>query len=158
MEGEAEQQGQDIIVELVNRIRILESKYTLMSERLLLVNQNMIEHHKKLTKDIKAEEAEIRDVKNDLEKVKNILKHLSEEAANFSRKDEVKLLEKYIKLWNPLNFVTDSDVKNIVQRELRRIEEGKQDNIPAQNEPARAKEPEQPMQKKEVKLNAGRKP
>lgn len=147
MEGEAEQ-GQDIIVELVNRIRILESKYTLMSERLLVVNQNMIEHHKQLTKEIKVNEGVVRDLKNDLEKVKNILKHLSEEAANFSRKDEVKLLEKYIKLWNPLNFVTDSDVKNIVQRELRRIEEGKQDNV--QNEPVRTKVPEQPLQKKEA--------
>jgi flagellar motor component MotA len=125
MEGEAEQ-GQDIIVELVNRIRILESKYSLMSERLLVVNQNMIEHHKQLTKDIKGETEEIRNVKNDLEKVKNILKHLSEEAANFSRKDEVKLLEKYIKLWNPINFVTETDVKNILQRELRKIREEKE--------------------------------
>ncbi|MDI6737031.1 MAG: hypothetical protein QME12_00760 [Nanoarchaeota archaeon] len=147
MEGEAEQ-GQDIIVELVNRIRILESKYTLMSERLLVVNQNMIEHHKQLTKEIKVNEGVVRDLKNDLEKVKNILKHLSEEAANFSRKDEVKLLEKYIKLWNPLNFVTDSDVKNIVQRELRRIEEGRLEPVPA------PKAPEQPVQKKEVKMNA----
>ena len=53
-------------------------------------------------------------------------KHLSEEAANFSRKDEVKLLEKYIKLWNPINFVTETDVKNILQRELRKIREEKE--------------------------------
>lgn len=130
MEGEAEQQGQDIVVELVNRIRILESKYTLMSERLLVVNQNMIEHHKQLTKEIKVNEGVVRDVKNDLEKVKNILKHLSEEAANFSRKDEVKLLEKYIKLWNPINFVTETDVKNILQRELRKIRDEKESFIP----------------------------
>lgn len=143
MEGEADQQGQDIIVELVNRIRILESKYTLMSERLLMVNQNMIEHHKQLTKELKVNEGEMRDLKNDLEKVKNILKHLSEEAANFARKDEVKLLEKYIKLWNPINFVTDNDVKNIVQRELRNLNEAKAPEIPAkavQNEPVKKKE------------------
>lgn len=124
MQGEPEQ-GQDIVVELVNRVRILESKYSLMSERLLIVNQNMIEHHKKLVKEFKAGEMEIKDIKNDLEKVKNILKHLSEEAANFARKDEIKLLEKYIKMWNPINFITETDVKNLLQRELRRIEEGK---------------------------------
>ena len=145
MEGEAEQ-GQDIIVELVNRIRILESKYSLMSERLLVVNQNMIEHHKQLTKELKLNESDMRDLKNDLEKVKNILKHLSEEAANFARKDEVKLLEKYIKLWNPINFVTDSDVKNIIQRELRNINEAR----------AVPEEPEKLVQKKEEIKNGGR--
>ncbi|MFH1065834.1 MAG: hypothetical protein V1734_05000 [Nanoarchaeota archaeon] len=163
MEGEPEQ-GQDIVVELVNRIRILESKYTLMSERLLIVNQNMIEHHKQLTKDIKGEEAEIRNVKNDLEKVKNILKHLSEEAANFSRKDEVKLLEKYIKLWNPINFVTETDVKNILQRELRKIRDEKESFIqepvqavkinPVQmaiEKPVKTKSIEKPMKKEVAK-------
>ncbi|HII14973.1 MAG TPA: hypothetical protein HA362_01560 [Nanoarchaeota archaeon] len=149
MQGEAEQQGQDIIVELVNRVRILESKYTLMSERLLIVNENMIEHHKKLTKDIKVVDMEIRDMKNDLERVKNILKHLSEEAANFSRKDEVKLLEKYIKMWNPINFVTETDVKNILQRELRRLGETPK--------PAEAKAPvikKEVSPKREVAQNA----
>jgi len=119
MQGPETYQGADVIVEIVNRLRVLESKNTLLSERILLINQNMIEEYKKLFKDVKAVENEIREIKNDLANVKNILKHLTEEASTFARKDELKILEKYIKLWNPLNFVTETDVKNILQHELQ---------------------------------------
>jgi len=114
--------GADVIVELTNRLRVMESKHSLLNERLLVVNENMIEEYKKLMKDIRAIEGEIRDLKNDLNNVKNILKHLTEEAAAFARKDEIQLLEKYIKLWNPLNFVTETDVKNILVRELKKMD------------------------------------
>jgi hypothetical protein len=112
--------GADVVVELTNRLRVMESKHSLLNERLLIVNQNMIEEYKKLIKEIRDLEAEIRNIKNEFQNVKNILKHLTEEAASFARKDEIKLLEKYIKLWNPLNFVTETDVNNIIERELDR--------------------------------------
>ncbi|MFH1636929.1 MAG: hypothetical protein ABIB71_00725 [Candidatus Woesearchaeota archaeon] len=103
------------VVEIVNRIRVLESKYTQLGERVLVINQNLIEQYKRLTKEIRGTEASIKDLKNDLNNVKNILKHLTEEASDFAKKDSLKVLEKYINLWNPLNFVTESDVKRIIK-------------------------------------------
>ncbi|MBU2590193.1 MAG: hypothetical protein KKA65_00855 [Nanoarchaeota archaeon] len=117
--------GADVVIELTNRLRVLESKNSLLNERLLVVNQNMIEEYKKLIKDIRSIESEIRDVKNDMQNIKKILKHLTDEAANFAKKDEIRLLEKYIKLWNPLNFVTETDVKNIVEREIKKAKHHK---------------------------------
>lgn len=118
---QSEYTGADVIVELTNRLRVLESKQSLLNERLLVVNQNMIEEYKKLLKDIRSSDSEMRNIKNDLQNIKNILKHLTEEAANFARKDEIKLLEKYIKLWNPLTFVTETEVKMLIDRELSRL-------------------------------------
>jgi len=34
------------------RLRLIESKYTLMRDRLLIINQNMIEQYKKMNKEI----------------------------------------------------------------------------------------------------------
>jgi hypothetical protein len=110
-----------IVVELTNRLRVLESKQSLLGERLLVVNQNMIEEYKKLLRRIKSLDVEIKDLKNDLRNVKNILKHLTEEAKTFAKKDSLKVLEKYINMWNPLNFVSETDVKNIVKRELEEL-------------------------------------
>ena len=76
----------------------------------------MLEEYKRLMKEIKAIDMDIRDVKKDLNNLKNILKHLTEEASTFAKKDSLKILEKYINLWNPLNFVTEKDVENIVKR------------------------------------------
>ena len=105
-----------ILAELTNRLRVLESKQNLFSEKLLMVNQNMIEEYKKLNNDIKAMRAETSDIRKDMQNVKTIVKHLSEEAANFARKDTIKVLEKYINLWNPLRFVTREEVERLVNR------------------------------------------
>ena len=106
------------VIELTNRLRVLESKQSMFSERLLVVNQNMLEEYKRLMKEIKAVDIEINELKKDLNNLKNILKHLTEEASTFAKKDSLKVLEKYINLWNPLNFVTEKDVENIIKRTL----------------------------------------
>ena len=109
-----------VLIELTNRIRVIESKNSLLSERMLVMNQNMIEEYKKMIRDVKSLEGEIGDMKNDLNNLKNIIKHLTEEAKNFARKDSLKILEKYINLWNPLTFVTTTEVKKLVEEEVRK--------------------------------------
>lgn len=101
----------DIILEVVNRLRVLESKQSQFNEKLLLVNQNMIESHKESMQDLKNVRKELEEINKNLKNVKNVVKHLSEEATNFAHKDNVKVLEKYINLWNPLNFVTRQELE-----------------------------------------------
>jgi len=108
-----------IIFELVNRIRVLESKQNLFSEKLLIMNQNMIEEYKKVMGEIKKVNTGIKGVQDDLDNVKNIVRHLSEEASKFAIKSDVKILEKYIKLWDPLKFVTEDEVKEIIGKNGR---------------------------------------
>ncbi len=130
MQGNPEQQqayggeqygAQDqVLIELTNRIRVIESKNSLLGERMLVMNQNMIEEYKKIIREVKSLEGEISDLKSDLNNIKNIMKHLTEEANNFARKDSLKILEKYINLWNPLTFVTTSEVRKLVEEEVRK--------------------------------------
>ncbi len=103
-----------VLTELVNRIRVLESKQSLFNERLLLVNQNMIEEFKTFMGDIKTIRTDIVEMNKDVKNMKNIIKHLSEEAGNFARKDSVMVLEKYINLWNPLRFTTKEEVEKLI--------------------------------------------
>lgn len=139
------------VIELTNRLRVLESKQTLFSERLLVVNQNMIEEYKRLLKEIKAIDMDIKDVKKDLNNVKTILKHLTEEASNFAKKDSLKVLEKYINLWNPLTFVTEKDVENIVRRVIEENARSKPSERSAANDAAgnaKANDNKQPDKKR----------
>ncbi len=113
------QQGQDlafVLNDLNARIRVLENKYSLFGERLLLINQNMIEEYKKLIRNIKTAEEDIKEVKKDLFNVKEIVSGLTKELTLFARKDSLQVLEKYINLWNPMNFVTEKDVINLIRR------------------------------------------
>lgn len=107
---------EQIVYELINRIRILESKQNLFSEKMLVMNQNMIEEYKKLTTEIKRTNTTSKIIEEDLNNVKNILRHLSEEASKFAMKEDVKTLEKYINLWDPLKFVTEKEVKEMLKK------------------------------------------
>jgi chromosome segregation ATPase len=104
------------INELANRLRVLEGKQSLYSEKLLVMNQNMIEEYKKTLKEIKATDMEVRELKNDIKNIKNIIKHLTDEADKFAMKNDIKVLEKYIKLWDPIQFVTEKDVQDMIQK------------------------------------------
>jgi hypothetical protein len=100
--------------EIANRIRVLEGRGSLFSEKLLVMNQNMISEYEKTLLEIKKIRSEIIDLREDILKVKNVVKHFSEEASKFARQDDVKVLQKYVNYWNPLNFVTEKEVESIV--------------------------------------------
>ncbi len=104
------------ISELNTRVRILEGKYNLTRDRMLLINQNMIDHYKSLTSEIRSINEELREIKENLETIKETSKDIVKEMAFFARKEQVKILEKYINMWNPLNFVTEEDVLELLKK------------------------------------------
>lgn len=98
------------------RVRILEARYTLMRDRIFLINQNMIQEYRKLSKEIKMIDSEFKSVKQDLNEIKSILRNVVNEMQGFAKKENVKVLEKYVDFWNPLNFVTEKEVIEIMNR------------------------------------------
>jgi len=105
-----------VISELNTRIRILEGKYNLTRERMLLINQNMIDHYKDLNTEIKTLNIEIKEMKETLEVIKETSTNIVKELSFFARKDQLKVLEKYINMWNPLNFITEEEVLELLKK------------------------------------------
>lgn len=125
----AEQQTQEanlssVINDLNARIRVLESKYNLFGERLLIINRNTIDEYKKLNQEIKSMDKEIKDIKKDIYNLKEILNHITKDMERLANKESVKILEKYINLWNPLNFMTEKEVKELVKKEVENHAKG----------------------------------
>ena len=108
-----------MIGELVNRVRILESKQSLFAEKMLIMNENMLEEYKKMMGEVKKVIAEANATKDEMNNVKNIMRHLTQEASGFAKQDDFKVLEKYINVWNPLNFVTEKDVLRLMGKEVK---------------------------------------
>ncbi len=117
----AEKSISEVLNEIINRIRLVEGNQTLLNEKLLVTNKSMIEEYRKLTKEIKAIDFELKELKNELENVKKIIKHMTDEIGNFAKKEKVDVLEKYINLWNPIKFVTEKEVREIVKEELEKV-------------------------------------
>jgi len=104
-----------ILSDIIARTRVLESKYSLFGERMLIINKNMIQEYKKLSKDIKSLEIEITELKSEVNNVKEIMKKMIKEMENFAQKESLKILEKYINFWNPINFVTQKEVLKMIK-------------------------------------------
>ena len=114
---------ESVFVDITNRVRELEGKYNLLRDRVLIINNNMIEEYKKLISETKIINSDIREIKNDIFKIKESMKHIIKELELFARKEDVKVLEKYINLWNPLKFVTEEDVLKLIDKYKKDIEE-----------------------------------
>jgi len=105
-----------IINDLNARIRLLEGKYNLFGERLLIVNKNMIEEYKKTLNKQRSLEEEIKELKVSIELFKDVIKKMEVSLKTFAKKEDLKVLEKYIELWNPIKFVTEEDVARMISR------------------------------------------
>lgn len=106
---------QDVSVDLINRVRDLEGRYNLLRDRVLIINNNMIEEYKRLMSELKLINNEVREAKNEIQKLKESMKHVIKEFELFARKEDILFVEKYINLWNPLKFVTEEDVLRIIE-------------------------------------------
>ena len=112
----------DLLFDLTDRVRGLEGKYNLLRDRVLIINNNMVEEYKKVMAEFKAINTDLKEIKEETFKLKESIRHLLKELEGFARKEDVRFLEKYINLWNPMKFVTESDVINLIERH-------KKDNI-----------------------------
>lgn len=109
-------QENTLLIDLNTKLRILEGKYSTTRERLLSINQTTIDHYKKINSDVHSLNDDIKEIKEDIESLKKTIKDLIKELNLFARKDQVKILEKYINLWNPLNFVTEEEVLELIEK------------------------------------------
>lgn len=120
-------EGEEIIFDLNSRTRVLEGKYNLLRDRVLVINQNMIEEYKKILAEVKEINTDIKNVQEEIFKLKETIKHLIKELSLFAKKEDVHALEKYINIWDPMKFVTEKDVDRIIEERLKQISESKKD-------------------------------
>jgi len=118
----AEEEG-NIILDLNSRTRVLEGKYNLLRDKVIVINQNMIEEYKKLLADTKAINSDIKEIQDEIFKIKETIKHLVKELGLFAKKDDVRSLEKYINIWNPMKFATEKEVKSLIEEKLKELKE-----------------------------------
>jgi len=115
----------DISGELTNvgtRMRILEERYTNLRRKVDVIEQNMLTNNRNLNTEIKTINSEINEVRREVELIRTKIKQIIAELSGFARKDDVKVIEKYVNLIDPTKYVTEREVENIVKRILEERE------------------------------------
>lgn len=108
----------DQINTVSRRLKVLEERYTNIDRRIQMGEQNMLNSHRSLKKEFKATSDEIVELKKELNKIKETMKLIISELKKCAKIDDVKVIEKYINLWDPLKFVTRNQVEKIVNEIL----------------------------------------
>lgn len=106
------------IIDMGRRLRTLEERYTNLQSKTQLTEQNMISRNRHVTTELKTFNSEVNEVKKEINEIKERILSVINELKVTAKKEEVKVLEKYINLWEPVNFVTRNEVEDIVREIL----------------------------------------
>jgi len=94
-------------------LRDLEEKQRVLKERIFLIGQNLVDIREKTTKEILELKKEIEIIKEGMERVKEFLEIASGEFQKFARKEDLEILSKQAKIFQPLEFVRKKDLEKI---------------------------------------------
>lgn len=116
-----------LLSEFNTKIVDIESKYELLRERMLISNESFLKTRDNINKEIRIIKDDIREIKAEIEKIKEMAQHIISETEGFARKEELRILERYIKLWEPLKFVKAEEVQRMIDDALQNLKVKKEE-------------------------------
>lgn len=113
--------GEDIS-NISRRLRMLEERYVNLRNRTQVIDQNMLLHNKKQITDIKTIDSDINYLKNEINNVNEKIDLIINDLKDTAKKEDIEVLQKYINLWDPMNFVTRKEVEKLIKEVKSEIE------------------------------------
>jgi len=96
-------------------IRILEERYSTLRNKIQVSEQNIIELEKEVRDEIKLLSEDLVEIKHDLNDLKNKVRLISVEIKKLVNKDDFRVMERYLDMWQPMNFVTRDELNRLLE-------------------------------------------
>lgn len=112
VEGQGSYENQ-YLPDINTKIRDLEEKNRMLKDRLLLIGQNLIEIKEKTNSDLLEIKKDFEIMKRNMERLISFLETASSEFSKFARKEDIEILSKQAKMFQPLEFVRKKDLKKL---------------------------------------------
>jgi predicted nucleic acid-binding Zn-ribbon protein len=93
--------------EASTKLRDLEEKQRILKDRLLLIGKNLIETKEEINEKILEMKKDIQSLKQSMERLTSFLETASGEFSKFARKEDLEILSKQAKMFQPLNIKTE---------------------------------------------------
>jgi len=101
------------------KLRDIEEKQNIKKDRVLLIGENLVSEKEETNQEISEIKASINNLNEDIRKIKSTLQLIIENSNNFARKSELEMLERQFEMFSPLEAVRISDLKSLVQKEIK---------------------------------------
>ena len=93
------------------QIKDIEEKQKILKDRMLLIGQNLIELKEITSEKILELKKEIEELKRTNEKTKAFIENISREFSRLARKDELEIIAKQLKMFQPLQYIKEQKIK-----------------------------------------------
>lgn len=103
------------------RLKDTDERNKLIRERVLLLGKNLISTKKETEDEVKALKQENLQIQQDLEKLKKTSNALLTEFDKFVKREELTLIERMLKDFQPLEFMRKKDVEEMINKEINTI-------------------------------------
>ena len=109
-----------LLAEFNTKIKDIEERHDMLKERLLLLSQSFLKTEERAGKELAILREEFKEMRLDLDRIKENVQQIIRDSSEFARRDELKILERYMKIWEPLKFVKEDDVKKMINEKLKK--------------------------------------
>jgi len=101
------------------RVKALEEKFNLLRERVLVLTQNFVSRERDLQKELDMIQDENKNLRLEMRKLSERFESMVSRQEDYARKEELAVVEKYFKLFEPIKFVTSEEIEERVERILK---------------------------------------
>lgn len=108
-----------LLADFSTRMNDLEERQRLIKERLVVVSQTLLKQAERVNKDITVIKDDLQTIHDEIDRLKEAVEHIINESVEFARKEELKVLDKQLKIFEPMKYTTEDDVKRIVSKMFR---------------------------------------
>ena len=119
MEQHPDQQISFLLTDFNTRLRDLEERNKLIKDRTLLLGKNLITTREQFSEDIQELKKQATHAETDIQALKRLAKSILRETEKFVRRDEILVLERMLKDFQPLEFMRKKDVEELINQKLK---------------------------------------
>lgn len=121
--------------EIASNLRILEDKYSNLRKKIQLTDQTILELQKNLFKEKKLLNEELTESKIKLQELLDDLAMMKSELKDTVKINDLKVLDRYLDMWEPLQYVTRKEVEDAIDNlKQNEIITNKATDFPAKKE------------------------
>jgi len=99
--------------EMNAKMRDIEEKQRILRDRLLLIGQNLVEIKDNTNKKILEIKKDVEIMKQNIERMSSFLETVSNEFSKFAKKEDLKILTKQAKMFQPLELMSRKELERL---------------------------------------------
>jgi predicted nucleic acid-binding Zn-ribbon protein len=99
--------------EITSKMRDIEEKQRVSKDRLMLIGQNLVEIKESASKKILDIKKDVEIMKQEIERLSSFLETVSSEFSKFAKKEDLEILAKQAKMFQPLKLMGKKDLERL---------------------------------------------